>query len=147
MAVSSTSDVGVDVESLDQTMVENPADMVLSPAEHDWLESRPSTLRDRDFIKLWTVKEAYAKMIGRGIDLDFSSFEIAMEPLRIARSETGAQFTEDIYLTTQEISMHDGLYQLSLAAECTPLLKPEVVIHDIESQQIESDAHKLLRAG
>ncbi len=147
VAVSSTSDVGVDVESLDRTIVVDPANIVLSPGEHAWLGSRPPASRGLDFVKLWTVKEAYVKLLGRGIFLDFSSFEIAMDPLRMVRTETGAEHPPDLHLTTQEIRMRDGLYQLSLAVECSPLRNPKVVLHVFDSQLIESKHHHLLRAG
>ena len=148
VAVSSTSDVGVDVESLDRTIIADPADIGLSPGEHAWLRSRPPATRQRDFVKLWTVKEAYVKLLGRGFFLDFSSFEIAMDPLRVVRTETGVEQPPDLQLATQEIRMHDGLYQLSLAVKCSPLRNLKVVLHVFDSQLIESKHQKnLLRAG
>jgi 4'-phosphopantetheinyl transferase len=115
-AVSSTCAVGVDVEMLQRSSARAPLDAVLAPSEHAWLSVRPPADKWVDFTRLWTVKEAYAKLIGRGLSLDFSSFEVALGPVRMMRAETGRQQPHDLHLETHEIRIGDDSYQLSLAA-------------------------------
>ena len=144
VAICSTFDVGVDIESLDQTMITDPTDICLSRGEHDWLESRTPSTRWHDFMKLWTVKEAYAKLVGQGIHLDFSTFEIAMDPLHMVRTENGVRQPTNLHLVTQEIHLLDSLYQLSLATECLPTEKPIVMFRVFDSQLIESREYKVI---
>jgi len=147
VAVSSKFDVGIDIEFLDRTAVVDPADVVLSRGERVWLSGRPSSSRWFDFLKLWTVKEAYVKLLGKGAFLDFSSFEIGMEPLRMVRTEAGDRQPADLHLTTREIRTNDGVYQLSLATRCRAFKSPRVALHVFDSRLIESKHQDLLRAG
>jgi phosphopantetheine--protein transferase-like protein len=49
-----------------------------SPDEREYYHSSPDIMKDRSFMSLWTIKEAYSKAVGTGFssglkDLDFSS--------------------------------------------------------------------------
>ena len=132
VAVSSSFSVGVDVEFLDANSDTVPADLVLAAGEHQWLRSRPAATRWLDFVRLWTVKEAYAKLLGEGVYLDFASFEVAMDPLRLVRSETGKKHSSDLHLLTREVRVPDGSYQLSLAARSLSRGDPQVALHVLD---------------
>ncbi|MBN2022754.1 MAG: 4'-phosphopantetheinyl transferase superfamily protein [Pirellulales bacterium] len=124
-AVALRAPVGLDVEFLDPAHDAVTAESILAPGERAWLARRPRAERARDFLRLWTAKEAYAKLLGRGVALDFSSFEIGMDPLRLARTETGGLPPVGLHLATHEVRMPDGFYQLSLAAQCPGPKAPE----------------------
>ncbi|MGI9520136.1 MAG: 4'-phosphopantetheinyl transferase family protein [Hyphomicrobiaceae bacterium] len=47
----------------------------LCSAELDDVNSRPKEERGRRFLIYWTLKEAYAKACGEGLNIDFRSFE------------------------------------------------------------------------
>lgn len=51
-----------------------------SPGECAALEQ--STEPDRDFIKLWTRKECYAKLLGKGLSLDFRTLTDSLPEMR-----------------------------------------------------------------
>jgi len=61
--------VGVDVEIVPDTLpeLEPIARRVLSPRELLWLQRRAVTSRTEDFLRLWVVKEAFAKCLGTGL--------------------------------------------------------------------------------
>lgn len=73
MAAVSDAEVGCDVErivSIDDGMLRTS----LAEAERMHLAALSGETRDRAFIRLWVRKESYAKAVGRGLDVDLSSF-------------------------------------------------------------------------
>jgi phosphopantetheinyl transferase len=116
VAVSLTCPVGVDIEPLNRTIDSDCLFAILSSGERAWLKSRPHTLRGEDFTRIWTVKEAYAKLLGMGFSLDFTSFEVALDPVRIVQTESGGLQPGDHYLETRKIRMPYDTYHLSLVA-------------------------------
>lgn len=67
LAIGNRGDLGVDLETrqLDPTQIQRLARRYLSAPEQQWLAQ--STQPARDFIRLWTVKEAVLKAGGGGI--------------------------------------------------------------------------------
>ena len=47
-------------------------------------KSAPPSERARCFFRLWTLKEAYIKAIGKGLSAPLNSFAFTFEPIRIA---------------------------------------------------------------
>lgn len=78
-AVGVQAAVGVDVEYVRGVMrPEKILERFFSPGEREYYHSSPDTTKDRSFMSLWTIKEAYSKAVGTGFssglkDLDFSS--------------------------------------------------------------------------
>ena len=78
-AVGVQAAVGVDVEYVRGVMrPEKILERFFSPGEREYYHSRPDIMKDRSFMSLWTIKEAYSKAVGTGFssglkDLDFSS--------------------------------------------------------------------------
>jgi phosphopantetheinyl transferase len=118
VAVSPSCPVGVDIEPFYRPVNTSLIDTVLSPGEKTWLQNRPSDVRLEDITRLWTVKEAYAKLLGLGLSLDFSSFEVTLDPVRIVRTERGKPQPKNLFLETWEIHIQDSSFHLSLAARC-----------------------------
>ena len=138
IAVSLTCPLGIDIEPAVQTVNFDIFDSMLSAGERAYLNSRPASLRQLDFVRLWTLKEAYAKLLGRGLSLDFTSFEIMLDPVRLAHTETNKSQPDDLYLETCGIEMPDsGFYQLSLAALRALKGGTEVTLHVLDSSFIE----------
>lgn len=74
--------VGVDAEPLDRPVaVEDLAADMLAPSERADLDRLAGeTARRRRFLRLWTLKEAYAKGVGLGLALPFASLAFAPPP-------------------------------------------------------------------
>jgi len=68
VAAGLTGPVGIDIagETIGSEVPEL-AGRWFSPAEADWLRDRPATTRTRDFLLLWTAKEALGKASGAGL--------------------------------------------------------------------------------
>jgi len=142
IAISSTCPLGVDIEPVVQSPDTDILDSILSTGELAYLNSRPALLRQLDFVRLWTLKESYSKLLGRGLSLDFSSFEIMLDPVRMSYTETNEPPPVDLYLETCEIEMPDSsFYQLSLAARRVLKGETEVVLHVLDSLFIEQHCY------
>jgi 4'-phosphopantetheinyl transferase len=77
-AVTRAGEVGIDVErikpSAEQEMI---AERFFSPPEIQALRAFPPVLRLDAFFGYWTRKEAYAKALGEGLWLDWTSFDVS----------------------------------------------------------------------
>lgn len=111
-----TDEVGIDVEHVKEREV-TFAKSVLSPNEYSRWKNLPETDRNREFYRLWTVKESYAKYLGLGLGLDFTTVD-AVEGddgfLRIARDDSVVLYTQfltqtDILTVCTEKAGKDGL--------------------------------------
>jgi 4'-phosphopantetheinyl transferase len=71
--------VGLDLEPINRdTDVLNIARAYFSPAEAEWISADPMLLKKR-FFSLWTLKEAYLKACGRGLDDSLASIGFTRE--------------------------------------------------------------------
>ena len=66
-------EVGIDAESM-RKVHENAMRRTCTRKEWGWLQQ--SEQKELDFLRLWTLKESYMKMTGRGMSLPLDSFEI-----------------------------------------------------------------------
>lgn len=66
--VVSRQPVGIDIEKIRRYNAK-VADRILSEKEWNFLQS--SKQKDKDFIRFWTLKEAYGKYTGKGLGTDF----------------------------------------------------------------------------
>jgi 4'-phosphopantetheinyl transferase len=96
--------VGVDIEPV---VALEPGDIAvaLSADERADLEGLAPAQRGSAALRLWTLKEAWSKLAGRGVDLDFAGIEIAQLEER-----------PDLFLESFELSVGDGLFRVGLAA-------------------------------
>ncbi len=84
--------VGVDVEWIGRPAPIEVAQHFFSAAEAEWLARQPDTARHHGFFRLWTLKEAYIKAVGRGLLHPLSAFSISVESLTLSslNSDFGA---------------------------------------------------------
>jgi phosphopantetheinyl transferase len=116
VAISPDLDVGVDVESIDQDVTDDVVAEFCHRDERSYVESLPGPRRVREFIRLWTLKEAYTKMTGQGHFLDFSTLNVmsgpASPPAGLDASSVQASGFESFY-----VSANHELFHASLAIE------------------------------
>ena len=71
--VSDNTPIGIDIEQLKTTRDYENITSFFHPSEQSFVMHR---LTDANFLKIWTSKEAYVKLIGTGITGDFSQFSV-----------------------------------------------------------------------
>lgn len=71
----SDREVGCDIEQMKEAP-KQIASRVFSPAEMEYLEQITGEAYNREFFRIWTQKESYLKMIGRGLRLPLDTLEI-----------------------------------------------------------------------
>ena len=77
LAIGAFAELGVDIEQRRGDVYERrSAEIVLSPAEIDWIEESPD--RDASFLRCWVRKEALGKALGIGLDPSLT--EISLTP-------------------------------------------------------------------
>lgn len=83
MLVISDTPVGCDIERLHKAILSHH---VFHPKELAHLRLLPEgDTRNREFLRLWTAKEAFLKAIGTGIDANASSYDLSSdEPIHLA---------------------------------------------------------------
>ena len=111
VAIDPLTAIGVDVEPLDGLSAAGLPSSVLSETERSALERCDEQTRAREFVRLWTLKEAHVKRSGLGVQLDFASFAIDWQPGRDAQIIE----TNDEILETRAIPGVDTAYQVSAA--------------------------------
>ena len=94
VAVCPTNPVGIDVVGLAGSPSDPPMWSAAAPSERVLLLDESPNSRAHDFVRRWALKEAYAKMLGIGNALDFSSLEadLAQRHLRQAERDCKAAF-------------------------------------------------------
>jgi phosphopantetheinyl transferase len=80
VAMCPDGDVGVDIERLDEENAGEPLSFVLSSADARKLAACEPRDRAREFLKLWTMKEALAKRSGKGLGMDFARLDFDWSP-------------------------------------------------------------------
>jgi 4'-phosphopantetheinyl transferase len=85
-AVSPCERIGIDVETIDRRAAYlEIARAFFSPEELDDLNSLPAPQQKDRFFDLWTLKEAYVKARGMGLQLPLNEFSIHVAPERKPR--------------------------------------------------------------
>ncbi|MFG2561763.1 4'-phosphopantetheinyl transferase family protein [Streptomyces sp. NPDC048496] len=110
--------IGVDTEPADRRMLELGTEhQACTPYELEALERVPPERRNRELVRLWTLKEAYSKAIGQGLRFRFTEFGFGPPdvPTRMLRPDgtpgAGQEWTfhswlvEDAY--TVSAAVHD----------------------------------------
>jgi len=116
VAISPHLNIGIDVESIDQDVTEDVMAAFCHRDERRSVRDLSGPQRVREFIRLWTLKEAYTKLVGVGHALDFQMIKFMLDPVDLASAGGGAagvptQF-ENFY-----VSLNHALFHASLAVE------------------------------
>ena len=109
--------IGIDVESVDQNVSQN----VMAGFSHS---REMSALRDllprqkvREFIRLWTFKEALSKISGAGMSLDFDTIQFMLDPVQLASNGRSEKECSQMRFESIYVSVEHVLHHVSLAVE------------------------------
>lgn len=111
VCVVSDKPVGCDIEKIGEER-KGIAERFFTKNERSYLESFDSERRNREFYRLWTMKESYIKMTGEGTNLalDRVEFEI-LDNVNVYRDGKSCS----CYIKEYEVSG----YKLTVCAECS----------------------------
>lgn len=114
VAVSADLEVGIDVECIDQDISPDVVAEFSHLDEHHSVGGLPRPREIREFIRLWTLKEAYTKMVGTGHSLDFKSIKFTLDPVRLSsiagkRTAEGTTQFENFYIGNRHLLYHASL--------------------------------------
>lgn len=118
VAVSAEREIGVDIECVDQNVSPDLIAEFAHVDEQNSIGGLPRPREIREFIRLWTLKEAYTKLTGRGHTLDFRSIKFTLDPVHLETAhdaEHGSMQFENFYISNTHL-----LYFVSLAIRHPP---------------------------
>lgn len=74
----SDNEVGCDIEKISDVK-EGIVDRFFAESEIEYLNKFEGIEKQREFFRLWTIKESYMKLTGEGMSLSLSGFEVLMD--------------------------------------------------------------------
>jgi 4'-phosphopantetheinyl transferase len=86
-AASAEFPIGIDAELRTRTVSSEAVNSVLAPAEIGLVNAVCAQQRSETFLRLWTLREAYLKALGRGLHFPHEAFSFTLDPPRIAFEE------------------------------------------------------------
>lgn len=119
--VRARGELGVDVEYLGRKKKSfgELARRFFAMAEADWFEQSPAALRSEAFFRIWTLKEAYIKAVGKGLAIPLDSFELIPPD----RGQPVIRFTNNIDINIPwsfgQLRLGE-LHQVAIAADVDP---------------------------
>lgn len=119
LAVVATSphlNIGVDVECVDQNVAENVMAAFSHRDERRSVRALSEVQKTREFIRFWTLKEAYTKMMGAGHALDFEMIRFTLDPIALTSAPGGAT-DAPTHFESFYVSLKHTLFHASLAIE------------------------------
>jgi phosphopantetheinyl transferase len=114
VAVASKLNLGIDVESTDQDLTAHVVAGFCHANEQAPLMGLPQYQRAREFIRLWTQKEAYTKLLGCGHSIEFSTIECTSDGIPTGGN---ADLSSSIHFENFFVPVDHCLYHASLAIE------------------------------
>ncbi|MBU8567929.1 4'-phosphopantetheinyl transferase superfamily protein [Virgibacillus pantothenticus] len=79
LAITKNKNVGVDIEKIEEDVLE-VMDLVFLPDEISYINSQPSYYQRKEaFYNIWTRKEAFMKLSGKGFNLSPLEFRVPFE--------------------------------------------------------------------
>ena len=109
VSVAHNGAIGADIEKISQPHVRySDIAAALSPREEEHFKNDATASLTSDHLKIWSIKEAYSKQLGRGCDLDFADLEVTLDPPSVAGSMA--------QVTTREICIGTETYFVAVAS-------------------------------
>jgi phosphopantetheinyl transferase len=137
VAVCPNLHLGIDVESIDQDLPGEIVSGFCNSKEQAALKALPQSQKAREFIRLWTQKEAYTKLLGCGHSLEFSSIDCLPE---VGHSRWDARAMSAIHFESFFVPADRSLYHASLAIEHASLGSVDVRLSNVVGPEITNNA-------
>ena len=115
IAVSRKFELGVDIEALPPPASSEIPWHVLNSVERKHLHTLPVPEQYLEFLRLWTLKEAYTKYLGMGASLDFRGVDVSLDPVEASAAAAPIGRLADPLLHQQVLSLDGQCFVLALA--------------------------------
>ena len=135
VAISPTLQVGIDAETIEQTLDARVMSEFSSAREQKTLRDLRPAESSREFIRLWTLKEAYVKMTGRAAETDLSSLDLSVHRWHYGHDTRAKSYA---HFETLFFANGHGLTHLALAIGLPKLDAGEVHLQVVS---LENSAH------
>jgi phosphopantetheinyl transferase len=119
VAVSENLNVGVDVETVEDTAEDMIAAFCCS-CEQGLLDTGPVSQNSREFVRLWTLKEAYTKLVGLGHGLDFDSIGFSLDSLHLLHGTSARVKDRNVHFETMWVTSGRALNHVAIAIDFSP---------------------------
>ncbi len=148
VAVSVDQEVGIDIEPLNQDIQLIDLWAVLTERERFDLALTAPEKRSSKLLRIWTLKEAYLKLLGTGLGIDPATIQVGLAPLEII-SDVDLQISSPLFLKNWIIEFNQEPYSLSLATWKSGSTKPAITFHlmDEESGKPQGPHHFMKRTS
>jgi phosphopantetheinyl transferase len=114
VAVSAKWNLGIDVEPIDQELNSKVIKDFSHSKESALLGDFPRHQKTREFLRLWTQKEAYSKLVGLGHSIDFSEIDCLSDPPQLTAPDDSS---EEAIFEGFYFPVGHSLYYASLAIQ------------------------------
>jgi phosphopantetheinyl transferase len=116
VAVSEKLAVGIDVETVEDTTEDQIAAFCCS-CEQDLLDGGSASQNSREFIRLWTLKEAYTKLVGLGHGVDFDSIGFSLDSLHLLHGASVQTKDRNVHFETMWVTSGRALNHVAIAID------------------------------
>jgi phosphopantetheinyl transferase len=116
VAVSEKLPVGVDVETVEDTTEDMIAAFCCS-CEQGLLETGPASQNSREFVRLWTLKEAYTKLVGLGHGIEFDSIGFSLDSLHLLHGTSAQVKDRNVHFETMWVTSGRTLNHVAIAID------------------------------
>ena len=117
VAVSEKFPVGIDVETVEDNCTEDLITAFCCPCEQSLLRTGGSSQNSRDFVRLWTLKEAYTKLVGLGHGIDFDSISFSLDSLHLLHGAAAPAQDRNIHFETMWVTSGRTLHHVAIAID------------------------------
>jgi phosphopantetheinyl transferase len=116
IAASERIPIGIDVATVEDTTEDQIAAFCCS-CEQDLLDGGPTSQNSREFIRLWTLKEAYTKLVGLGHGIDFDSIGFSLDSLHLLHGTSAQVKDRNVHFETMWVTSGRTLNHVSIAID------------------------------
>jgi 4'-phosphopantetheinyl transferase len=135
VAMASQGQVGVDVEKIEPAKADfTVAETYFAPAEVQMLRQAAPCDRTMCFFCLWTLKEAYTKALGAGLEMPLNSFAFTFDRIGIDLTEGGGSHPANWQFATLPVTRQ---HILSLAVNYSAAAPVRVRWRVISQQSLQ----------
>jgi phosphopantetheinyl transferase len=116
VAVSEKLPIGIDVETVEDTTEDMIAAYCCS-CEQSQLDTGPASQNSREFIRLWTLKEAYTKLVGLGHGIEFDSIGFSLDSLHMLHGTSARMKDRNVHFETMWVTSGRALNHVAIAVD------------------------------